>query len=160
MLQKELTIDTTSFLFTFNERNEEWSLHDADYLDGYDTNLYFNNETFPDGNVDWEQVKEFILFLRRDFNRVMENISGAGFALQALFRTYYSRVGDLDVIENTGFDFKGILFRGASTYYRDDFVYDYLMIPYYKKDSLRDMGTALWKASFIRYDIYGVSREV
>ncbi len=159
-MTKELIIENEPFVFSYHERYQQWILSDADYLGGYDTDLRIDKSAFPDGNVDWEQVKKFILYLRDDFGRVLDNINGAAEVLKALFKEASMRFEEWNVIEDTRFELIGISFKGYSKQHPGDFIYDYLMMPYYTKDRLRDIGTDLWRASFIRYNIYSVSRDI
>ncbi|PSL30722.1 hypothetical protein [Chitinophaga ginsengisoli] len=156
---KELVFGNETFLFSYDEYHQEWCLEGADYFGGYETDLRIDKSVFPDGDVDWEEVRKFMLYLRNDPARVMDNIISAGVVLKSLFQEVYLRVEEREVRQEVYFEMNGITFRGYSQTSPGDFIYDYLMMPYYSGDRLMNVGTYMWRASFIRYSIYGVSRE-
>jgi len=158
-MKKELVIGNETFLFSYDEYHREWYLEETDYFGGYDTTLRIDKSVFPDGNVDWEEVREFIHYLRNDPARVMDNMISAGVVLKSLFQEVYLRDEEREVRQDVYFEMSGIVFRGYSQTSPGDFIYDYLMMPYYSGKRLMNVGTSMWRASFIRYSIYGVSRE-
>ncbi|UPK71823.1 hypothetical protein [Chitinophaga filiformis] len=158
-MEQALTIGNETFLFSYDEHSREWLLKDADYFGGYDTDLRIDKRVFPDGNVNWEEVQAFMLYLRNDPARVMDNMVSAGVVLKSLFQEAYLRSEEREVRQEAYFEMSGISFRGYSQTSPGNFIYDYLMMPYYSGDRLMDVGTYMWRASFIGYSIYGVSRE-
>lgn len=160
MTEKNITVDGRTFSFRFQAHIEQWVSPASGHIPSANTELRIHPKAFPDGEVDWHVIGDFIHFLIKETSRRNDNLSAAQSLLSYYFWESNHQIFNSEILDNIIFRFVGIIFRGVDKEDQDTFIYDCEMSPVYSKDRYYDTGNNTSYLSFHNHNISSIYHDL
>lgn len=160
-MNKTLIANDVQFAFEWDEEANTWRTWGCSaVLDGYVVDLEANLHNFPGNAFTWEDMQSFLEYLVAHQPATTQCAAAGGRLLHALLKEVEKQAFTEEDFNHIEFEPGMIDFKGVRRTTWPDYKYDILYSPFDQRNQYRDLGSIIWRASFVNNQLAGVGRDI
>ena len=160
-MSKSIVVKGVAFEFGFDEGSNIWRVWGCkSILNEHAVDLEVDLNNFPDNSFNWDHIQSFLDYLVSNQEGATENTIAGQHVLHALLKEVGKPAFTEDDLNNIQFEPGMIDFKGVRQSFSSQYKYDIVFSPFDQRNEYRDLGSTVWRASFVSNQLAGVMREI